>query len=580
MSGERRTTKPATAPRSRGLRSEQSPTTKSGQPPGPQDAAALSGGPSSQQGAASRSGVRPGPDVPATDWTEENWQWLNEGEEEDDLASIWGGPPPASDEKPIRRGQIKTGQDYKEWYDDEGRLVAWKRPGDSSWTAAPVSVKKVGPASRTGKPPGVPTDKAMEGGVVYYHRDGSRTYKTGLDQFEETGQTQSERDQQLIHKENESLKRGRAAADAAFVQNQQSVPHVSQETSLSPDCSSRRSLGAIPKHLPTQSAKAPSGASTSSGSVSCKECPWTGKSLRGHLTRTKSPCKDFYNMQHLNEEAHKLKKEQVAKYHEKHKDDLSRYKKKWEQAHSQERSEIRKQQKQQQTQEISQKKLTSPKKEIGRPRTPGPHRCVLCHADFVYKWEIERHMQDYCPSTGGPPKFKCSICENLFKSEFSLTRHMREVHGEEKKYRCDTDNCPATFARNEDLQNHKKAGKHHFEFFCIICKMSLIFPSQAAKNRHYMKLSCHPFTTTCLNIVRQRIRQHKAEYDHCMTETHYDRTSQRDHKCCSFSPCNFHRSIKCCSHHQSKDKCHPWGTKCPSDNINPLASTDWRFKAI
>ena len=527
------------------------------------------------QDAASRSGVRPGPDVPATEWTEENWQWLNEGEEEDDLASIWGGPPPASDEKPIRRGQIKTGKDYKEWYDDEGRLVAWKRPGDSSWTAAPVPVKKVGPASRTGKSPGVPTDKAVEGGVVYYHQDGRRTCKTGLDQFDDAGLTQSERDQQLIHKENESLKRERAAADAAFIQSQKSDTDVSQET-LSPDRLSTRSLGAIPKQLATQSAGAPSGASTSTGLVSCKGCPWTGKSLRGHLTRTKSPCKDLYNMQHLKEEAQKLKKEQVAQYHEKHKGDLSSYKMKWEQAHRQERSGARKQQQQQQK---SQERQASPKKNIGQPKTPGPHRCVLCHTDFGYKWEIERHMRYYCRFTGGPPKFKCNICENLFKSEPSVTRHMREVHGEEKKYNCDADVCPATFVRNEDLQNHKKAGKHHFEFFCSICKMSLIFPSQAAKNRHYMKLSCHPFTTTCLNIVRQRIRQHKAEYDHCMTETHYDRTSQRDIKCCSFSPCKFHRSIKCCSHHQSKDKCHPWGTKCPPDNINPAAA-HWQGKAI
>ena len=87
----------------------------------------------------------------------------------------------------------------------------------------------------------------------------------------------------------------------------------------------------------TQGSSTCSGSQPSTSSVGgitqefCKGCAWTGKSLRGHLVRIKSPCKDLYNMQELKEQAHEV--------HRRHKDH-------WENVNREERLERKRQQSQ------------------------------------------------------------------------------------------------------------------------------------------------------------------------------------------------------------------------------------------
>ena len=69
------------------------------------------------------------------------------------------------------------------------------------------------------------------------------------------------------------------------------------------------------------------GVSTHSGgqpvTETCRGCTWSGKSLRGHLARTKSNCQDFYDMAVLEEEARKVKIKQRAQWEVDHRSDRS-----------------------------------------------------------------------------------------------------------------------------------------------------------------------------------------------------------------------------------------------------------------
>ena len=209
--------------------------------------------------------------------------------------------------------------------------------------------------------------------------------------------------------------------------------------------------GAIPKRYATPEASTPSlgeeEQSWSSSSepsspskntkTSCKGCSWTGKSLRGHLVRTKSPCKELYNMQELEEEAKKIEKHQKAQYEERHKDARKLYKAKWEKGHQIERAERKRQQ--------------SPIKRPPSPSKAPSHKCPLCRKNFTTKQNCERHMSAVCLQYA--PKFKCDVCEKLFQVEDKLKRHILEVHGEEK-YKCDV--CPAAYSRLYDLRKHER----------------------------------------------------------------------------------------------------------------------------
>ena len=49
---------------------------------------------------------------------------------------------------------------------------------------------------------------------------------------------------------------------------------------------------------------------------------------------------------------------------------------------------------------------------------------------------------------------------------------MREVHGGEK-HGCTE--CPATYTRKEDLQEHIETGRHYLKFNCPVCLQKLVF---------------------------------------------------------------------------------------------------------
>ena len=61
--------------------------------------------------------------------------------------------------------------------------------------------------------------------------------------------------------------------------------------------------------------------------------------------------------------------------------------------------------------------------------------------------------------------FNCEICESNFSTKDSLRRHVKIVHGEQKKFVCNV--CSKTLRSKIDLNSHMKT--IHEDKKCFIC---------------------------------------------------------------------------------------------------------------
>ena len=232
--------------------------------------------------------------------------------------------------------------------------------------------------------------------------------------------------------------------------------------------------------------------------MTCKGCKWTGTSLRKHLIRTKSPCKELYDMEALKKESDEQNKSKNAKreYERYHSSTEESQRKKaavhsYRQEHHDEISLAKK--------EYYKKKLTQKQVENHSQENPSPklaqemieetemniekeendNKCSICDKTFVLPRVKESHME-HVHSTE-PNKFSCDICEKAFSYKDNLTRHMKEVHGGEK-HKCEV--CPAAYNRLSDLDQHINSGWHYLEYNCDLCDETLVCKSMRTLIEH------------------------------------------------------------------------------------------------
>ena len=221
--------------------------------------------------------------------------------------------------------------------------------------------------------------------------------------------------------------------------------------------------------------------------------------------RTKSPCKELYNMEELEREAEEVKKKQRAE---------------WECAHREERNAS------------SRKKYQETSWATPRKRASNiPFTCSICDKEFTTKQVMERHIDEQhrgkerakcpeCPKTftreeymmfhlatyhGGKKfKYQCSACEKTFEQECHLTRHHFDVHKEKLRFPCPV--CPQLFSRQENLDYHVEKGRHTVYITCEYCGKDIEFKSDAEIWRHYIKDpdSRTRSKNTCVNVLKDR----------------------------------------------------------------------------
>ena len=105
--------------------------------------------------------------------------------------------------------------------------------------------------------------------------------------------------------------------------------------------------------------------------------------------------------------------------------------------------------------------------------------CHSCDKAFLTKKSRDTHLEKF--HSGKKQSMICQICDKTLDYKQNLERHMKEVHSGQK-HTCDK--CPAAFTRNSELQNHKKENWHYLSYYCSQCKQNIVFKSLGAMIRH------------------------------------------------------------------------------------------------
>ena len=220
--------------------------------------------------------------------------------------------------------------------------------------------------------------------------------------------------------------------------------------------------------------------SGSKQNVRCKGCGKEVQLLLSHLKRTKEPCKSFYDMEALEAEAKTLHKEQMAARNK------DRY-------HNEPGESPRKRA----ASREHYKKLTQEMK-----------------TDSLEKCTESSQPADH-PKI--PVRIVCDICEKVFGYLKNLNRHMKEIHGEEKKFGCTE--CCQRFSRNDVLKRHVERGKHTFKVVCNYCDENYFFKTEKEAERkmmqHYTFGKMYPGTR---NVVGCRWYCVRCIKFHCINE--------------------------------------------------------------
>ncbi len=150
---------------------------------------------------------------------------------------------------------------------------------------------------------------------------------------------------------------------------------------------------------------------------------------------------------------------------------------------------------------------------------PKPLSCTMCDKSFTNNFTLNRHMKNIhklcdksfaerCRATSENKKdhnknvktFPCTLCDKSFARKENLRGHISVVHDKIKPFCCTL--CDKSFAEKKTLTRHIDAIHHKLKpFSCTLCDKSFIAKSDL--NRHvgtvHEKLKC--FTCTfCYNI--------------------------------------------------------------------------------
>lgn len=87
--------------------------------------------------------------------------------------------------------------------------------------------------------------------------------------------------------------------------------------------------------------------------------------------------------------------------------------------------------------------------------------------------EQQRQQQGQHQVEDKKKPFKCNLCENSYKEDWLLTKHVAFVHEKQMPFKCNL--CLATFAQGQILTNHKitvHKGKRSYK--CCVCNQYFV----------------------------------------------------------------------------------------------------------
>ena len=79
-------------------------------------------------------------------------------------------------------------------------------------------------------------------------------------------------------------------------------------------------------------------------------------------------------------------------------------------------------------------------------------KCDVCENVFKTEKKLEKHLSTIHGNVIITQEFKCNICLKSFKYKRNLTVHIRTVHGRSKDYKCKS--CGKSFSLKHNLKTH------------------------------------------------------------------------------------------------------------------------------
>ncbi|OXB68285.1 UNVERIFIED_CONTAM: hypothetical protein H355_007064 [Colinus virginianus] len=133
----------------------------------------------------------------------------------------------------------------------------------------------------------------------------------------------------------------------------------------------------------------------------------------------------------------------------------------------------------------------------------GPFPCDICGRQFNDTGNLKRHIE--C-THGGKRKWTCFICGKSVRERL----HLR-VHHDDKRYECEE--CGKTFIRHDHLTKHKKIHSGEKPYKCQICNQSFRIKKTLTKHM-VIHSDARPFNCQHCNATFKRKDKLKYHIDH------------------------------------------------------------------
>lgn len=91
--------------------------------------------------------------------------------------------------------------------------------------------------------------------------------------------------------------------------------------------------------------------------------------------------------------------------------------------------------------------------------------CDLCGLRTFKKQHIEEHLKRHFKIKD----YHCDQCPSAFTTGTELKIHIKNVHCEDRPFRCDHKGCDSAFKQKENLKEHMLRHTQKKNFVCVVC---------------------------------------------------------------------------------------------------------------
>ena len=111
-------------------------------------------------------------------------------------------------------------------------------------------------------------------------------------------------------------------------------------------------------------------------------------------------------------------------------------------------------------------------------------KCSSCDEVFRWRAEYRRHAELVHGQKITDPMVPCNICNKQIVAK-RLNEHIKSVHGNERPYKCEYEDCDKKFAKPSELKNHIRTHTGERPFTCNVCNASFTYSHILTRHKKY-----------------------------------------------------------------------------------------------